>query len=239
MRGMQTLKAKLLDWRELAPEVHHFQFEVPGVEDLHFTPGQFISVIEQKGGKEITRAYSIASPRAGNRFELCLNRVPDGLVSSWLFQLKPGDEVEMHEPLGYFTLRHPGRRAVFVATGTGIAPFRSMLLDHLPRTQPKITLLFGVRHEANLLYRDELEQLAGEYQSFSFMPTVTRPSPAWQGRTGRVQTHLDEALALRTPDELSNVDVYICGLREMVDNVRKELKERGFDRKQIIYEKYD
>lgn len=145
----------------------------------------------------------------------------------------------MHEPLGYFTLRHPGHRAVFVATGTGIAPFRSMLLDHLPRTEPRITLLFGVRYMEGLLYRDEFEQLEKKYQSFRFLPTLTRPTESWKGRTGRVQAHLDEALALRTSEELPTVDVYICGLKEMVDDVRKELKQRGFDRKQIIYEKYD
>ena len=186
-----------------------------------------------------TRAYSIASPRGGNKFALCLNRVPEGIVSRWLFKLSPGDEVDLHEPLGYFTLRHPGRRAVFIATGTGIAPFRSMLLDHLPRTEPHITLLFGVRYEEGLLYRDELESLARQYERFKFMPTITRPAASWEGRTGRVQAHLDEALNLRTPDEIVNIDVYICGLKEMVDDVRKELKRRGFDRKQIIYEKYD
>jgi ferredoxin-NADP reductase len=223
----------------LAPEVHHFDFEVPGRTELAFTPGQFISVQENVEGKEITRAYSIASPRAGNQFALCLNRVPDGLVSSFLFTLEPGEEVEMHEPLGYFTLRHPGRRAVFVATGTGIAPFRSMLLDHLPRTQPRINLLFGARHEHGLLYRDELEQLATQYPTFHLLPTLTQPPPGWRGRTGRVQTHLDEALALRDPLELPTIDVYVCGLKEMVDDVRSELKKRGFDRKQIIYEKYD
>lgn len=219
--------------------MHHFEFEVPGVEDFPFTPGQFVSVIDRENGKEITRAYSIASPRGGNKFALCLNRVPDGIVSRWLFELSPGDEVEIHEPLGYFTLRHPGRRAVFVATGTGIAPFRSMLLDHLPRTQPHITLLFGVRYEEGLLYRDELEQLAAEHSNFRFMPTITRPTANWHGRMGRVQMHMDEALAIHAPEELSNIDVYICGLKEMVDDVRKELKQRGFDRKQIIYEKYD
>ncbi len=229
----------MLSWKELAPEVHHFEFEVPGVESLQFTPGQFVSVIDRVNGKEITRAYSIASPRDGNRFELCLNRVDDGIVSPYLFSLKIGDEIEIGEPLGFFTLRHPGHRAVFVATGTGIAPFRSMLLDHLPRTRPEITLLFGVRYEHGLLYRDELEQLAKHYESFRFMPTITRPTESWKGRTGRVQAHLDEALALRTPEELSTVDVYICGLNEMVDAVRKELKQRGFDRRQIIYEKYD
>lgn len=229
----------MVEWKELAPEVHHFEFEVPDVESFSFTPGQFVSVIDREDGKEVTRAYSIASPRAGNRFALCLNRVEDGIVSPWLFALKPGDEVEVHEPLGYFTLRHPGHRAVFVATGTGIAPFRSMLLDHLPRTQPDITLLFGVRYEEGLLYREELERLAEEYSSFRFIPTITRPGESWKGRTGRVQQHLDEALGIRTPDEVATLDVYVCGLKEMVDDIRKELKRRGFDRKQIIYEKYD
>ncbi len=234
-----TLRAKLLSWKELAPEVHHFDFEVPGTKEFVFTPGQFISVLEKVEGREITRAYSIASPREGNRFSLCLNRVADGLVSPYLFGVRPGEEVEVHEPLGYFTLRHPDRRAVFVATGTGIAPFRSMLLDHLPETEPRITLLFGARHEHGLLYRDELEELTKEYPSFQFLPTVTQPSPAWTGRTGRVQAHLEEALALPTPEEIKDVDVYICGLKEMVDDVRQYLKRRGFDRKQIVYEKYD
>ena len=229
----------MLSWRELAPEVHHFEFEIPDVPVLEFTPGQFISVIENKDGKEITRAYSIASPRDGNRFSLCLNRVPNGLVSPYLFSLQPGQEIEIQGPLGYFTLRHPGRRTVFIATGTGIAPFRSILLDHLPRMRMHCTLLFGVRYEYGLLYRDELETLAAQYEGFRFAPTLTRPAETWNGRTGRVLAHLDEVLALETPEDLSTIDVYICGLREMVDDVRKELKARGLDRKQIIYEKYD
>jgi len=236
---VNTLKARLLDWKELAPEVHQFRFEVPAVKHLNFTPGQFVCVIEHKEGKAIKRAYSIASPRGGNQFELCLNRVPNGVVSSWLFGLKPGDEVDIREPVGQFTLRHPERRSVFIATGTGIAPFRSMLLDHLPRTQPRITLLFGVRYEEGLLYRDELEALAKEYPSFRFLPTLTRPGPNWEGRVGRVQKHLDEALALASPEQAKDVDVYICGLHEMVADIRKELLARGFDRKQIISERYD
>ncbi len=226
-------------WKDLAPEVHHLDFEVQDGDEFKFAPGQFISVVDHLNGKEKTRAYSIASPRNGNRFSLCLNRVPDGSVSNMMFRLEVGDEILIHEPLGYFTLRHPGRRIVFVATGTGIAPFRSILQDHLPRTQPHINLLFGTRHENGLLYRDEMEQLAREYPSFQYLPSLTRPHEDWTGRTGRVQAHLDEALDLRTPGDLFETDVYICGLKAMVDDVRAELKKRGFDRKQIIYEKYD
>ncbi len=239
MSESEKLKAVLLSSQELAPEVNHFEFEVPGVEELKFTPGQFISIVATVGGEQITRAYSIASPRDGNRFALCLNRVPDGLVSNRIFGLRPGDEIEISEPLGYFTLRHPGRRVVFVCTGTGIAPFRSILLDLLPRTQPHISMLFGTRHETGLLYREEMEQLAREYPSFRYLTTLSQPQTGWQGRAGRVTAHLDEAIGLRTPEDMVETDVYICGLKEMVDDVRTELKKRGFDRKQIIYEKYD
>jgi len=228
------VKAKLLDSREIAPATRHFEFEVPGLAEVRFKPGQFVSIKHLVDGREITRAYSIASRPGGNRFALCLNRIEDGLVSKYLFELQPDAEIEVGEALGYFTLRNPQRDALFVATGTGVAPFRSMLLQHLPEVERRITLLMGCRYPRGLMYRDELNQLTQDHAHFSFLPTVTRPDASWTARTGRVQAHLDEAL-----DERRDIDVYICGLKEMVDDVRSLLKQKGFDRKQIIYEKYD
>ncbi len=229
------MKATLVEYHEIAPDIRHFVFEVPGVKEFYFVPGQFVSLTEKLAGKEITRAYSISSPPNGNRFDLCLNRVQDGLFSNWLFTLSPGDTVETSAPLGYFVLRNPQRDAVFVATGTGIAPFRSMLGAWLGQDDPKqLTLIFGTRYEHNLLYRDEFEELARRHPNFRFWPTLSRPEPSWQGRTGHVQQHVTEALGDRR-----DVDVYICGLKLMVDDVRAMLKGMGFDRKQIIYEKYD
>jgi ferredoxin-NADP reductase len=228
------VRAILLGSRELVPGTRHFEFEVeePGV--LRFSPGQFISVRHTFDGKEMTRAYSLASPPDGNRFALCLNLVLHGHFSSYLFDLAPGEAIEMAEPLGFFTLRDTHRDVVFIATGTGIAPFRSMLLHHLPGAAQKIALLFGCRYPHTLLYRDELEELARQHANFTLIETVTRPDAGWPGRTGRVQAHLDDVLSGRT-----DVDIYICGLKEMVDEVRALLKQRGFDRKHIIYEKYD
>ncbi len=220
---------------DLAPDVRHFEFEIAGRSDFAFTPGQFVSIKEEVAGKEVTRAYSIASPPDGNRFALCLNRVPEGLVSPRLFALAVGEHVEVQEPLGYFTLRRPERPAVFIATGTGVAPFRSILLTALPQSAP-ITLLFGARYAHGVLYREEWEQMARQHAHFRFLPTVTRPDDCWTGPVGRVQTHLDEVLAGHEPE---TPDVYICGLKEMVDEVRGLLKQKGFDRKQIVYEKYD
>ena len=229
------MKARLVEFREIAPGVRHFTFEVPEIERLYFIPGQFVSLSAEVGGRNITRAYSIASPPDGNRFELCLNLVEQGLFSPFLFQLQPGDVVETSAPLGYFVLRNPGRDAIFVATGTGIAPFRSMLRAWLAQNdRAALTLIFGVRYEHSLMYRDEFEALEREHANFRFLPTLTRPEPSWTGRAGRVEQHLLEVIGDRR-----DFDVYICGLKAMVDEVRALLKGCGFDRKQIIYEKYD
>ncbi|HEY7338300.1 MAG TPA: FAD-dependent oxidoreductase [Bryobacteraceae bacterium] len=229
------MRAKLIEAFDLAPQVRHFVFEAEGVDRLDFAPGQFVSFTAPIEGKEITRAYSIASPPfGGNRFELCLNRVSEGLFSNSLFEMKPGEAVEMKPPLGMFVMRQPPRDSLFVATGTGIAPFRSMLQAHLTDAAPAITLLFGVRYETHLMYGQEFERLAQRFRNFRYWPTLSRPESGWSGRAGHVQEHLNEALGSRR-----DLDVYLCGLKAMVDDVRRTLKAMGFDRKQIFYEKYD
>jgi CDP-4-dehydro-6-deoxyglucose reductase len=227
--------ARLIEWIELTPGVRHFVFEIPEVERFGFVPGQFMSLTSEIGGDDITRAYSMASVPDRNQFALCLNEVEGGRYSPHLFALKPGDTVDCKGPYGAFILRRPLSDSILVATGTGIAPFRSMLLDRLPEEKDRrFTLIFGVRYGHSLLYRAEFEQLAGTHPNFEFRPTLTRPEAEWTGRTGRVQAHVMEALGDRR-----DVDVYICGLKEMVNDVRAQLKEAGLDRKRIIYEKYD
>lgn len=229
------MRARLAGSREIGPEIRHFLFEAAGVAELVYKPGQFVSVVAERNGKTVTRAYSIASAASGNRFELCLNRVNEGMLSPWMFELRAGDEIEFNGPLGYFVPKSPFRSSVFVATGTGIAPFRAFLQDAEIRggSQP-VRLLFGARYEAGLVFRDEFQELQQRRPGFRFLPTITRPEAGWQGRTGWVQQHLEEALS-----GLEEPDVYICGLKAMVDAVRSILKERGFDRRRIVYEKYD
>lgn len=229
------MKARLTRSFEIAPGVRHFEFDVPGVPRFDFDPGQFVSLSAPVGEKVVTRAYSIASSPNANRFELCLNLVEDGLFSPLLFALKPGDTVDMTGPVGYFVWRNPQAEAILVATGTGVAPFRGMLMQRFQSgIRAKVQLIFGVRYEASLMYREEFEHLADAHDEFRFWPVVSRPQLDWQGRSGHVQEHVFEALADR-PD----VDVYICGLKAMVDDLRARLKEKGLDRKHMIYEKYD
>ena len=233
--GVAVLQARLVESREIAPEIRHFVFEVPEVEQLPFLPGQFVSFSGVFDDKKITRAYSTASPPRGNRFEICLNRVQDGFFSPYLFNMPVGSMVDMKGPLGHFVLKSPPNDSIFVATGTGIAPFRSMLHAHLQaNSNRQFTLVFGVRFEQSLLYRAEFEQLTKSYPNFHFAPTLSRPGLEWNGRKGHVQQHVMDTIG-----ERRDVDVYICGMKAMVDDLRSKLKELGLDRRQIIFEKYD
>lgn len=226
----------MIESYEIAPGVKHFLFDVPEVEVLQYEAGQFVSLTRPVGEKIITRAYSTASAPHGNRFELCLNRVEDGLFSPHLFDMHPGDVVEMTGPLGYFVWRNPVLDSILVATGTGVAPFRGMLRTYLEGGGDRqISLVFGVRYEASLLYRADFERMAETYPNFRFLPTLSRPSETWKGLTGHVQKHVLDLL----PPVVQPVDVYICGLKAMVDDLRQQLKAGGLDRKRIIFEKYD
>jgi len=205
------------------------------LDELRFVPGQYVVLSDKVGGQMVTRAYSICSPPDGNRFELCLNKVAKGPLSPHLFGLRPGDEVPMEGPSGHFALREPLGDSMMVATGTGVAPFRSML--RYPRTLAsgkQFTLLLGARHEAGLLYRTEFEELGRLRPNFRFVPVLSRPEKSWSGRAGRVQRHTMELL--RGDRE---VDVYVCGLKMMVDDMRLLLASAGFDRSRVIYEKYN
>lgn len=228
------MKARLVGWREIAPGTRHFEF-LSDEWNAAFVPGQFVSLTAEIGEDSITRAYSIASPPNGHTFALCANRVQDGRFSPWLFSLAPGDEIDFKGPYGAFILRRPVSDSIFVATGTGIAPFRSIIHSKVrEHSDTRFTLVFGVRHEHGLLYHDEWLAAARDLPNFDYRPTLTRPPEMWHGRAGRVQQHVFECLGDRR-----DMDVYICGLREMVDDLRAKLKESGLDRKRIIYEKYD
>lgn len=229
------MKAVLRSFYELAPEVRHFEFEVDGAAAFPFKPGQFVSLSGEVAGKKITRAYSIVSVPDGNRFGLCLNRVQDGIFSPRLFDMKEGDAIDMKGPVGTFVTRDPASDMVMVATGTGVAPYRSMIRHHLDTGGAgAITLVLGVRYENTLLYRSDFEQWAAESPKVRFWPTLSRPEETWKGRRGHVQSHVLEAVGDRR-----DIDVYVCGLKLMVDDVRGKLQSLGFEKKRIIYEKYD
>lgn len=237
--------AKLTRAVDLSQQTRHLEFLVNGVEHFNFQAGQFISIKERRtDGREQTRAYSIASPpRGDSRFELCLNRVSEGFMSNFLCDLDEGQEIIWHGPHGLFTLQSPVQDSLFICTGTGIAPFRSML-HYLFAAGDRnrahhFWLIFGTRHESNLYYAEEFQRLERECPNFHYIVTLSRPSESWQGNRGWVQDHVRTLLQARADQGAGSMHAYICGLHDMVTANRKLLQELGWDRRNIFYERYD
>lgn len=252
MASFQTFTVRLTRSVPLSEPTWHLEFEVPELPRFGFVAGQWLSLKANKpDGEEITRAYSIASPPdETNRFALCLNRVQDGFMSNYLCDMKEGAEINCQGPFGNFIMRPPMRDTIFIATGTGIAPIRSMLHwlfeeaggggDGQPRPGggryqgKQVWLVFGSRTERDIYYHEEFLRLAKLHANFQYLPTLSRGGPEWRGLRGYVQEHIPGIAGNR-----NDMHAYICGLKKMISANRDLLKGLGWDRKQIIYEAYD
>ena len=240
MSPFQTFATRLARSVSLSPQTSHLEFEVLGKTRFGFVAGQWLSFKANKpDGEEITRAYSIASPPGeDNRLALCLNRVQDGFMSNFLCDMKEDEEISCQGPFGDFILRPPLRDTLFIATGTGIAPFRSMLhwllADPARHQDKQLWLLFGNRTKEDIYYHQEFLKLATQNSNFHYLPTLSRGGSDWQGLRGYVQEHVPEIVEGRTA-----MHAYICGLDKMIKANRELLKGLGWDRKSILYEKYD
>ncbi len=240
MAPFQSFATRLVRSVSLSNQTKHLKFEVSGKTHFGFVAGQWLSFKTNKpDGEEITRAYSIASPPGDdNRFALCLNRVQDGFMSNFLCDMEEGDEITCQGPFGDFILRPPLRDTIFIATGTGVAPFRSMLhwllADPVRHQEKQLWLLFGNRTKEDIYYHEEFLKLASQHPNFHYMPTLSRGSDDWKGLRGYVQEHVPEIIRGR-----ADMHAYICGLDKMIKANRELLKGLGWDRKSILYEKYD
>lgn len=219
----------------LSYNVRNFRLRLVEPKRLEFEPGQFVIVHVPKGGSTVKRAYSIACPpHEEGVIELCIQHVEGGAASTFFWQLKDGMPVSLSGPHGRFTLKQPiTYEPVLMATGTGVAPFRSMIkhLFHLNVTQP-IWLLFGTRYEHALLYEAEFRAMASLRHNFHYIPTVSRPKD-WRGETGHIQQTFQKYIT-----DASNKEIYVCGWLEVVKAVVKDLQGFGVPKERIHYEEW-
>ena len=213
--------------RDLTHDVREITLRLIDPGSINFKAGQFISFEIHQEGKPIplTRPYSIASPPSRkDTVDLLLNLVPGGPGSFYLFSLRPGDTTKFKGPAGAFYLHdNQNRDHLFVATGTGIAPFRSMLFTLFERsTSAAVTLLWGVRSQRDLYYQDELEAFARAYPNFRYIPTLSRPAEGWTGEIGRVTRLVEERVT-----SVQNLAVYLCGNSGMLKDVTQTVRKKG------------
>jgi ferredoxin-NADP reductase len=236
-RPFDTYLTRVEEARTLAPRVKNIRFRLEDGKAMDFQAGQFVQMFIPQPDKVRRTSYSIASPpKHRDFFELCVTLVDGGKSSTFLHGLNPGDTVQAMGPLGRFTLPEPlPRDIVFIATGSGIAPFRSMIHDLVDkRTSRKIYLVFGNRFIEDILYRDEWEALARQHPEFQALFTLSRGQPEWTGPRGYVQDQIDKFV----PDPLHK-DYYICGLVKMIEGVSDKLKALGVPPERINFERYD
>lgn len=230
---------------QVKPDDPSFTFVAGQYTTLGLTPGapriaeaDAESPLPAASGRMIRRAYSISSGSRNREYvEFYIALVSGGELTPRLFALDVGQRLFMGTGAkGLFTLdRVPGdKNILMVATGTGLAPYVSMLRTHVSGCPiQKIAVLHGASHSWDLAYRNELEELAGRCANFTYLPVVSRPesSPEWHGRTGRLPQWLDhpdleKAAALRLAPEATHI--FLCGNPGMIEDATAILQARGY-----------
>ncbi|MCU7550520.1 FAD-dependent oxidoreductase [Chitinophagaceae bacterium LB-8] len=222
-----------------------FWIQVPELSTFDFQPGQFVTLdlpIHEKPNKR-WRSYSIASwPDGTNVFELLIVLLEGGAGTHYLFhEVHEGSELTLRGPQGIFVLPEVIEQDIYmICTGTGIAPFRSMIHDLKNHNTPHrdIYLVFGTRTQQDLLYLEEMRRMEQEVAHFNYIPTLSREK--WEGSCGYVHAiyeNLVEEKKNGSPD-LPPALFYLCGWKEMIDEAKERLLKIGYDRKAIHQELY-
>lgn len=232
----QEFRCEVKSFANLTPTVFEITFETD--KPVEFEAGQFFSIIIPGAGpkgRDLRRAYSIASAPHVRPIELCVKLVEEGPGTNYLASLRPGDTFRAMAPYGDFVFEpKAGRHACFIATGTGLAPFRSMIFSEAFRKNPpaSTTCLLGVRDESELLYMKEFEA----EPSVRWVPAVSRPSTGqWKGFSGRVT---DWFRAQGDSFPWLETEYYLCGGGAMIDEIKAILTAKGVSKESLHQEIY-
>ena len=223
---------------QATPNTRRFWVELPEVEVFAFKAGQFVTLdlpIHEQRNKR-WRSYSIASmPDKSNVIELVVVHVDGGVASKYIFNdIKVGSTFTLRGPQGVFVLPDRIEKDIYmISTGTGIAPFRSMLhyinFHQVPHRE--INLIFGTRKREDLLYADEMRGLEKMIPDFIYRPTLSREE--WEGDTGYVHAIYEKLCVDKKPSMFM-----LCGWRAMIDEAKERILKMGYDKKDIHIEIY-
>lgn len=196
-----------------------------------FLPGQYVNIDVPGGGAH--RSYSFSTAPGDSRLGFLIKKIPDGLMSGWLARAAPGDQLTLTGPMGSFYLRDGDGPLLFLAGGTGLAPFLSML-EVLARakSQRQVHLIYGVTRDLDLVLVDELVAYAERLPNFTFT-TVVADQASDHPRKGWVTQHMPQDMLAA-----GEFDLYLCGPPPMVDAVRRYLDENGIRPASFHYEKF-
>jgi ferredoxin--NADP+ reductase len=233
---------RLTRWDEVAPGLVICAV-ASDTEPFPFTPGQYATLaLPSAEGKVIQRPMSISSPSNDlSEYEFFIRLVPGAEFTPLLWELKVGDTIGIKGAKGKFVLQDDGRRCLLVSSGTGLAPYMSMIETLLANGERReVHVLHGVSHVRDLAWREWLTELEADGRiPLHYAPTISRPAenPGWEGLTGRVEAIVPGELDLHplTPDDTT---IYLCGNPDMITAVEELAAARGYPPEQIRKELY-
>ncbi len=213
-----------------------------------------LGLLRYRAGARVptSRAYSMANYPAENDIVMLVVRiaipppgaaetVPPGVVSSYLFSLKPGDIVSVSGPFGHFHATDSDREMVFIGGGAGMAPMRAHIFDQLKRLNStrKISFWYGARSRRELFFVDEFDRLQEEHGNFRWRAALSEPRPGddWRGRTGFIHDVLGEDYLNDHPAP-EECEYYVCGPPMMIRAVRNMLDNLGVDPENIFFDDF-
>lgn len=238
---------KVIRIEQQTESTRRFFIEIPELDVFDFKAGQFVTLdlpIHEKPARRL-RSYSIASwPDGSNVFELCIVLLEGGAGTTYLFnEIKEGSELILRGPVGVFTLHEPIEKDLyFICTGTGIAPFRSMLYDIKRKGTEyrSMYLLFGCRFKKDILYFEELKALADSMPNVHYLPTLSREN--WEGPQGYVhplyEVIIKEQQQNNEGQSLPEAQFFLCGWKNMIDEAKEKIMALGYDKRSIHQELY-
>lgn len=238
---VRQYKCRCVEIEDLTYDMKRFCFELEDPESIRFVAGQYVQLQcpKYKGNPEaVYRAYSIASdPKENHRIDLIIRRVPKGICTTWCFEyLREGDRVELNGPYGDFRLSDTDAPMVFVAGGSGMAPFVSILWQMKNTNVARsATYFFGGNTVKDLCLQEQMDRFSRDLPNFQFIPVVSKADPesGWRGQTGLVT----EAVA-RHYQDLSGHEGYLCGSPGLIDAASKVFGDLGMPADRIYYDKF-
>lgn len=238
----------IIRMEDVSTNTKRFWIQIDGGETLNFEAGQFVTMDLPIGEKrnQRWRSYSIASaPGETNTLEFCIVFLEHGLASKYFFEeASIGTPIRFKGPAGNFVLpSNLEKDLVLICTGTGVAPYRSMLWDIYNNRKPhkKIHLIFGTRYADGILYRQEFEKLAEEMPDFRYSVALSREQKVESLQTGfeLAQGYVHKIYLHHYVNPRPDILFYLCGWSTMIDDaVANLIVKLGYDKSQVKYELY-
>ena len=228
---------EITDIIDESPRVKRFILSTLDGSNIEFLPGQFVTIFNRELPEfSNTRSYSIASANTcSNSIELCIALNEKGIFTPWLFSMKIGAQLEISDPQGQFIYKPEFAEFsnIFICTGTGVAPFVSMIEQALSKGILPVYLVFGNRKTHDILYKTHFEKLVLAHDNFHFIPVLS------QEDAYEIKGYVHDFYRPILREIGSEVRIFVCGWKNMCVEAREHLKVLGYNRRQYFFEQYD